>query len=120
VLLDLVPAIQHQPDLFEAASPRRQKLSPLIDRINARYGRGAIGFGLLPLTVRAFSGHAAFPTTAMYRPIPAVPRRSIVRLKSTLRSHSRPPSADGRGARERQFGYARRAADSNRHLARLG
>jgi DNA polymerase-4 len=60
VLLDLVPAIQHQPDLFEAAGQRRQKLSPLIDRINTRYGRGAIGFGLLPPAVRAFSGHAAF------------------------------------------------------------
>jgi DNA polymerase-4 len=60
VLLDLVPADYHQPDLFEAADRRRQKLSPLIDRINTRYGRGAIGFGLLPPTVRAFSGHAAF------------------------------------------------------------
>jgi hypothetical protein len=39
---------------------RRQKLSPLIDRINDRYGRCAIGFGLLLPTVRAFSGHAAF------------------------------------------------------------
>ena len=58
VLLDLVPAGQHQPDLFEAA--RRQKLSPLIDRINDRYGRCAIGFGLLPPDVRAFKGHAAF------------------------------------------------------------
>jgi hypothetical protein len=26
----------------------------------------------------------------------------------------------GRGAREQPFGYARRAADLNRHLARLG
>jgi DNA polymerase IV len=60
VLLDLVPAAQHQPDLFAADNHRRQKLSPLIDRINTRYGRGAIGFGLLPPTVRAFSGHAAF------------------------------------------------------------
>jgi DNA polymerase IV len=60
VLLDLVPAGQHQPDLFEAADRRRQKLSPLIDRINTRYGRSAIGFGLLPPTVHAFSGHAAF------------------------------------------------------------
>jgi DNA polymerase-4 len=61
VLLDLVPAAQHQPDLFEAASQRRQKLSPMIDRINDRYGRRAIGFGLLPPDVRAFKGHAAFP-----------------------------------------------------------
>jgi hypothetical protein len=60
VLLDLVPADYHQPDLFDTDSRRRQKLSPLIDRINTRYGRGAIGFGLLPPTVRAFSGHAAF------------------------------------------------------------
>jgi hypothetical protein len=60
VLLDLVPAAQHQPDLFEAASQRRQKLSPMIDRINDRYGRCAIGFGLLPPDVRAFKGHAAF------------------------------------------------------------
>ena len=28
--------------------------------INTRYGRGAIGFGLLPPVVRAFKGHAAF------------------------------------------------------------
>ena len=60
VLLDLVPAAQHQPDLFEAASQRRQKLSPMIDRINDRYGRCAIGFGLLPPDVRGFKGHAAF------------------------------------------------------------
>jgi hypothetical protein len=46
--------------LFDTDSRRRQKLSPLIDRINTRYGRGAIGFGLLPPTVWAFSGHAAF------------------------------------------------------------
>jgi DNA polymerase-4 len=60
VLLDLVPASQHQLDLFEAANQRRQRLSPLIDRINDRYGRCAIGFGLFPPDVRAFKGHAAF------------------------------------------------------------
>jgi DNA polymerase-4 len=60
VLLDLVPASAHQPDLFDAAGERRQKLSPMIDRINDRYGRCAIGFGLLPPDVRAFKGHAAF------------------------------------------------------------
>ena len=60
VLFDLVPAVLHQPDLFAADTHRRQKLSPLIDRINDRYGRCAIGFGLLPPEVRAFKGHAAF------------------------------------------------------------
>jgi hypothetical protein len=60
VLLDLVPASHHQPDPFAADNHRRQKLSPLIDRINDRYGRCAIGFGLFPPEVRAFKGHAAF------------------------------------------------------------
>jgi DNA polymerase IV len=59
-LLDLIPAGRHQPDLFAAANQRRQKLAPLIDHINDRYGRCAIGFGLLPPDVRAFRGHAAF------------------------------------------------------------
>jgi DNA polymerase IV len=58
MLLDLVPAASHQLDLFEY--PRRQKLSPVVDRINHRYGRGAIGFGLVPAGVRTFRGHAAF------------------------------------------------------------
>jgi hypothetical protein len=43
-----------------ADTDRRQKLSPLIDRINDRYGRCSIGFGLFPRDVRAFKGHAAF------------------------------------------------------------
>jgi hypothetical protein len=60
VLLDLIPADQRQPDLFAADNDRRQKLSPLIDRINDRYGRCSIGFGLFPRDVRAFKGHAAF------------------------------------------------------------
>jgi hypothetical protein len=36
VLLDLVPAAQHQPDLFATDNQRRQKLSPLVDLINDR------------------------------------------------------------------------------------
>jgi DNA polymerase-4 len=60
VMLDLVPAAMHQPDLFAPDTDRRQKLSPLVDRINDRYGRCAIGFGLFPPGVRAFKGHAAF------------------------------------------------------------
>jgi hypothetical protein len=59
VLLDLlVPAgtsrICSQPKI------RGQKLSPLIDRINDRYDRCSIGFGLFPADASAFKGHAAF------------------------------------------------------------
>jgi len=60
VLLDLVPATMHQPDLFDTDTAQRKQLSPLIDRINDRYGRCAIGFGLFPPDVRSFKGHAAF------------------------------------------------------------
>ena len=59
VLLGLVPAAHHQPDLF-ADNSRRQKLSPLIDKINRRYGRGAIAFGKPSDQIKQFTGHAAF------------------------------------------------------------
>jgi DNA polymerase-4 len=59
VLLGLVPAAQHQPDLF-ADNSRRQRLSPLIDKINRRYGRGAIAFGKPSEQISGFTGHAAF------------------------------------------------------------
>jgi DNA polymerase-4 len=59
MLLGLVPAIHHQPDLF-ASNPRHLRLSLLIDRINRRYGRNTIGFGHVPAQVRQFNGHAAF------------------------------------------------------------
>ena len=52
VLLDLVPADHHQPDLFAADNHRRQKLSPLIDRINDRFGWQA-EFGLTSPSGRA-------------------------------------------------------------------
>jgi hypothetical protein len=50
-------------DLFEADNLRRQKLSALIDRIDDRYRRCAIGFGLFPPDVRALknSGAASCP-----------------------------------------------------------
>jgi len=59
VLLGLVPAAHHQPDLF-ADNSRRQKLSPLIDKINRRYGRGTIAFGKPSDQISRFTGHAAF------------------------------------------------------------
>ena len=60
VLLGLVPASRHQPDLFARDTSGHQQLSPLVDRINRRYGRCTIGFGLFPTEVREFKGHAAF------------------------------------------------------------
>lgn len=60
VLLGLVPASRHQPDLFAAGNAGHQQLSPMVDRINRRYGRCTIGFGLFPSEVREFKGHAAF------------------------------------------------------------
>jgi hypothetical protein len=48
VLLDLVPAAQHQPDLFDTDTGRRQKLSPLIGSLHlprhqkSRRARGSI------------------------------------------------------------------------------
>ena len=63
VLMGLVPAKHHQPDLFADRDPvslRRQKLSPLIDKINRRFGRGAITFGKPSDEVSRFTGYAAF------------------------------------------------------------
>jgi len=54
-----VPAAQHQPDLFAADTERRQKLSPLIDCINDRYGRCSIGFGLFQSDVSRVSASLA-------------------------------------------------------------
>lgn len=58
VLFNLIPAAQHQPDLF--ANPRAARLAPLIDQLNQRYGRGTIGFGKPHETAARFTGHAAF------------------------------------------------------------
>jgi len=58
-LLDLVPARYHQPDLFEE-NERQDRLSPLVDRINRRFGRNTLSFGQVPAAVKKFTGHAAF------------------------------------------------------------
>jgi hypothetical protein len=64
VLLDLVPASQHQSDLFAANSQRGQKLSPpLMDR----YGPLRDRLRHVSPDVRAFKGHAAFPPESQVR-----------------------------------------------------
>lgn len=63
ILSGLVPAERHQPDLFaqeDPATQRRERISPLLDALNDRYGRGTIAFGAPPASARRFSGHAAF------------------------------------------------------------
>jgi hypothetical protein len=45
--------------VFAVDNHRRRRLSPLIDRINGRYGHCAIGFGLFPPDERV-QEHAAF------------------------------------------------------------
>jgi DNA polymerase-4 len=60
VLLDLVPADHNQPDLFAADNGRRQKLSPLIDRINDRYGRWSIALGYFRPTCARSKGTPRF------------------------------------------------------------
>lgn len=58
-LLDLVPARYHQRDLLDE-NDRQDRLSPLVDRINRRFGRNTIGFGQVSDKVKDFKGHAAF------------------------------------------------------------
>jgi hypothetical protein len=94
VLLDLVPASRHQPDLFAADQPQAQKLSPLIDRINNRYGRCAIGFGLFPPNVRAFK---AMPRFTGCRRGGSFKRTVMRRLAPSLQIFCSTRAVDGTG-----------------------
>jgi DNA polymerase-4 len=58
-LLDLVPAQHHQLDLF-GEGERPNRLAPLVDGLNRRFGRNTVGFGRVPDAVQKFTGHAAF------------------------------------------------------------
>jgi hypothetical protein len=114
VLFDLVPAVLHQPDLFAAHTHRRQKLSPLIDRINDRYGRCAIGFGLLPPEVRAFpcgvspgAGELGVlrPTSASFRTRSAGTRARTTNLEARQAPKvSRTLTGNGSSTRARAIG----------------
>ena len=44
-LADLVCGEQQQADLFSAPNPRRERRVEVLDRINAKFGRGAVGLG---------------------------------------------------------------------------
>lgn len=44
-LTDLVRADQRQVDLFSAPDPRRERNMEVLDRINAKWGRGTMGMG---------------------------------------------------------------------------
>ena len=57
-LSDLVPANEHQHDLFE----RRQNLAltKALDELNEKFGKGAIGFGLSAANSRQLTSKIAF------------------------------------------------------------
>ena len=61
----------------------------MIDRINDRYGRCAIGFGLLLPDVRAFKGHAAFHRVPENRQFP---RTSIYLYRLRRKPHFERPA----------------------------
>jgi hypothetical protein len=104
VLLDLVPAAMHQPDLFAADTQRRQKLSPLIDRINDRYGRCAIGFGLARIR-QSFSGttNCLLTMAQSHCGLPKSRRASRAERRRATASPAKRPSSTPpqRGARRR-------------------
>jgi DNA polymerase-4 len=61
VLADLMPVAEVMPDLFASAEAqrlraKRQALLPLLDRLNHRYGRDAVHFGLRPAAATDYLG----------------------------------------------------------------
>ena len=111
VLLDLVPAGQHQPDLFAPDNHRRQKPSPVIDRINGRY---AIGFGLFPPDVRgcrerkccdwsARSRRRLRPSTETSHPAYRIRRQELAGLFTKIHQ-DRPGLGHGQGLSARTPG----------------
>lgn len=68
VLSELVPAAQHQGDLFEQRAPMPRRfgkppapaLAHAIDAINAAYGRGTLHYGLEPASVQKMTSKIAF------------------------------------------------------------
>ena len=57
-LSDLVLASEHQHDLFER--PENVALTKVIDELNEKYGKGAIGFGLSAFSSRRMTSKIAF------------------------------------------------------------
>ena len=57
-LSDLVPANEHQRDLFER--PQNAALTKVIDELNEKFGRGVIGFGMASSSARRMTSKIAF------------------------------------------------------------
>ncbi|CAJ0882740.1 hypothetical protein AMST5_03365 [freshwater sediment metagenome] len=57
-LSDLVPASEHQQDLFE--KPENATLTKAIDELNEKFGKGMVGFGLAASTSRKLTSKIAF------------------------------------------------------------
>ena len=57
-LSDLVPANEHQQDLFDR--PQNAALTKVVDELNDKFGKGAIGFGMTALSARRMTSKIAF------------------------------------------------------------
>lgn len=57
-LTDLVPANEHQTDLFER--PQNAVLTKAIDELNKKFGKGSVGFGLAASSSRRMTSKIAF------------------------------------------------------------
>ena len=57
-LSDLVPANEHQQDLFER--PQNAALTKVIDELNEKFGRGTVGFGTAASSARRITSKIAF------------------------------------------------------------
>jgi DNA polymerase-4 len=57
-LTDLVPASEHQQDLFD--KPQNETLTKAIDALNEKFGKGSIGFGLAGASSKNLTSKIAF------------------------------------------------------------
>ena len=57
-LSDLVPVNEHQQDLFER--PENAALTKVIDELNEKFGKGAVGFGMAASSARRMTSKIAF------------------------------------------------------------
>ncbi len=74
LLLDLNAASRAQPSLFGAPSPRREALMRTMDRLNVKFGPGAVSYGHIPQTRTWYMNqqHRSRRYTTHWRELPIV------------------------------------------------